>query len=1129
MSYRFLANLFFIAILIASCGQADQTGSQAEPSATTSKKTWDEGPLFKSLPHTETGVEFNNLIDVNKVKSPLEYVNVYNGGGVAAGDINNDGLADIYFTGNMAENRLYLNKGNFKFEDITDKAGIACKGSWSTGVTMADVNGDGWLDIYVCRAYFEQPMKRQNQLFINNGDLTFSEKSKEYGVGDTGYSIVSTFFDYDKDGDPDLYVSNHPLNRTKETYGYHLEKWHNPPMETSDHFYRNNGDGTFTNVTKEAGILNYTWTLGAVVADLNQDGWPDLYLTVDHAEPDRYYQNQGDGTFKEVSAEKMRHFSFSSMGVDAGDINNDGLLDLGVVEMLSTNNFNEKTKMAPMNPKRFWYMVENGYGFQYMRNMLHLNMGNGEFSEIGQMAGVNRSNWSWASLLADFDNDGWKDLFVTNGYLREYLDKDHHIKFEKAINEASANGVSQKPLIKDYGRSAPVNQVPNDFFHNNGDLTFTEMAPEFGLDNTSFSSGAAYADFDNDGDLDLVVNHSNDFASVYQNQDRERGGNNYLRFKLDHPNNLCPVGTKVTLESASGMQFQEFTYTRGYQSSVEGVVHFGLAKDAKADKVTVRWPDGKEQVLTGVDANQVVELKYADAGAAAPQPPAPQPLFVNVTKDMGLAYRHREMPFDDYKKQVLLPHKMSQLGPFMSSADVNRDGLEDFFVGGGNGQPGALFLQTAEGQFAKADIPTFNNDFEKEDMGSAFFDANNDGLMDLYVASGGNEFDDGGDMLQDRLYINVGKGLLRKVHQVIPEIHTSSSCVRPFDFDGDGDMDLFIGGRQVPGKYPFPASSYLLINEKGFFKDATAELAPQLNNLGMVTDAVWTDFDGDGTIDLLIVGEWMPVTVFTQKDGKFTNTTESFGLENTNGWWNRIAQGDLDNDGDMDFVLGNLGWNYKYRATEEKPFHVYAGDFDGNGTSDIALGYFLQDDKLYPVRGRQCSSEQIPEIAEKFPTYNDYGKASIFEVYGDKLESALHYQVRHFSSSVLKNMGNGVYQLNDLPSAAQIAPANGVVLEDLDKDGNLDLVIGGNLFVSEVETGRADAGKGMYLKGQGDGTFKPFFPYESGLNIPGDVKDILPLKTGVPGERIFIVGSNNANLEVWKWNGGAGRELSSLK
>ncbi len=1126
-NFIYAASLLFF---VSSCGNpnADTSLKNTTTSEVASgpNGTWTEGPLFEAVPSTHSGVTFNNLLNIDELKSPLEYVNVYNGAGVGTGDINNDGLVDIYFAGNMADNKLYLNKGDFQFEDITEKAGISCPNTWSNGVTMADVNGDGFLDIYVCRAYFDDPKQRENQLFINNGDLTFTEKSKEYGVADNGYSIVATFFDYDMDGDADLYVGNHPLGRTSNTYGYHLERWDNPPMATSDHFYRNNGNGTFSNVTKEAGILNYCWTLGAVVADLNQDGFPDLYVSVDHAEPDRYYQNNGNGTFSEVSSSKMKHVSWSSMGVDAADINNDGLIDIGVVEMLSTNNFDEKTKMASMDPKRFYYMVDNGYGFNYMRNMLHLNMGNGEFSEIGQMAGVHRSNWSWASLLADFDNDGWKDFFITNGYLRIYLDKDHHKKYEKKLNEANEKGISQKPIIKDYGRKAPANQVPNNFFRNNGDLTFTEMATEFGLDNESFSSGAAYADFDNDGDLDLVVNHSNDVCSIYKNQDRERGGNNYLRFKLEHPNNICPVGTKLTIETEAGMQFQEFTYTRGYQSSVEGMVHFGLGKNNAAKSVKVHWPDGKQQLLDNVQANQVVTLKYSDASTGSIATHAPPALFQDITLNVGIEHRHREMPFDDYSKQVLLPHQMSQLGPFISSADVNGDGLEDFFVGGGNGQPGALYFQSADGTFSLADIPSFNNDLAKEDMGSAFVDVNSDGLVDLYVASGGYEFEEGSDMLEDRLYINIGNGVLRKVNKVIPPLRVSSSCVKPFDFDGDGDMDIFVGGRQVPGKYPSPANSYLLLNENGFFKDVTAEIAPELNNLGMVTDAVWTDFNNDSKVDLVIVGEWMPVTVLLQNEGKLTNATESFGLENTAGWWNRIMPGDLDNDGDMDYVLGNLGWNYKYRATKDKPFHVFADDLDGNGSFDIALGYYLQNEVLYPVRGRQCSSEQIPELAEKFPTYNEFGKASIYEVYGEKLESALHYEIKDFSSSILKNLGNGVYQMQQLPAEAQIAPVNGIVIKDFDQDGNLDLMLGGNLYVSEVETGRADAGKGLYLKGMGDCTFKPLLPYESGLNIPGDVKDICPIASNTPGEFFYLITNNNSKLEAWKCVGGAGKELT---
>jgi enediyne biosynthesis protein E4 len=1098
--------LFFCAILfLLSCKKKNEDGSSHSGSG-------EEILRFEMLAAEKTGVHFNNKLDIDKLKSPLEYINVYNGGGVAIGDINNDGLPDLYFTGNLEDNRLYLNKGNFEFEDITAKAGVACANSWSTGATMFDVNGDGLLDIYVCRAYYDEPGRRENLLFINNGDLTFTERGMEYGLNDAGYSIVAVFFDYDKDGHADLYVGNHPLDRMA-SFGHHIQNWKNPTLEWSDRLYRNNGDGTFTDVTQKSGILNYGWTLGAVAADLNQDGWTDLFVAVDHTEPDRYYLNNGNGTFTEVSDEKLRHMSHSSMGVDAADINNDGLLDLAVVEMLSTSNFDEKTKMASMNPELFWTFVDQGYHYQYMRNMLHLNMGGGYFSEIGQMAGVHRTNWSWASLLADFDNDGWKDFFVTNGYFREYLDKDHNKKVMDEIAKAEAAGKSKREIIADFGRLAPSTKIENNFFRNNGDLTFTEKGPVVGLNFLGFSSGAAYADLDNDGDLDLVVNNINAPASVYRNQ--LDGKRNYLRIRLEHPASVCPAGTKVKIETPSGIQYQELLYTRGYQSSVEGVLHFGLNKDIQADRVIVEWLDGKRQEIRNVAANQTLKVDYKDAGTpAAPLHHSGAPLLADISAVSGVNFRHRETPFDDYTKQVLLPHKMSQFGPFTCTGDVNGDGLEDFFVGGGNGQAGVLYLQTPEGKFVRVDIPAFQLDKIADDMGAVFVDVNGDGLLDLYVVSGGNEYPEGHETYRDRLYINTGGGLFQKAINALPDIRISGSCVVPIDFNGDGYMDLFVGGRHAPGRYPSPVGSVLLENQGGKFVDVTAQRAPELKNLGMVADAMATDFDGDGFMDLLIVGEWMPVTVFKQKAGKFVNATAEFGLDKTVGWWNRIAKGDIDGNGDADYILGNLGYNYKYAASPERPFHVFAADFDDNGTFDIALGYYLADDVLYPVRGRQCSSEQVPSIAQKFPTYEQYGKASIFEVYGDKLKSALHYEATHFASSFLINQGGGKYTLQALPNEAQIAPVNAIVFEDFDGDGLPDLLLGGNLFVSEVETGRADAGKGCLLKNMGEGRFKALFPYESGLWIPGDVKDIRPLRLGANGRKAWLVANNDDAMQL---------------
>lgn len=1108
--------IIFFLFLSLSCHDSPDNTSMSQgawPTDTSGRKA----PRFESVPAEKTGVAFNNLLDINVLKSPLDNINVYNGGGVATGDINNDGLPDLFFTGNLVSNKLYLNKGNFQFEDISEKAGVTTAETWSSGVTMADVNGDGLLDIYVCRAYYEDAAKRENLLYINNGDLTFSEQAKKYGINDPGYSIVATFLDYDKDGRADLFVGNHPINRFV-SFGEHITNWKDPKPEWSDKLYHNNGNGSFTDVTQKAGLLNYGWTLGVVAADLNQDGWTDIFVAVDHTEPDRYYLNNKNGTFSEVSSQKMKHMSHSSMGIDAADINNDGLLDLAVVEMLGTSNFMEKTKQAPTNVSLFWTLIEVGYQYQYTRNMLHLNAGNGEFSEIGQMAGIDRSNWSWASLLADFDNDGWKDYFVSNGYFREYLDQDHQKKFLQSLNEAQQRGAPIQSLRADYGKTAPSTKVENNFFLNNGDLTFTEKGRESGLNFLGFSSGAAYADLDNDGDLDLVVSNSNDPASIYKNLDRENGGNNYLRVQLQHPPNICPIGVTVSIETRSGKQFQEFTYTRGYQSSVEGMLHFGVAKNDTVDKLTITWLDGKVQELTRVPVNQVITLKYSDSGPSINRARTKLPtLFADISANSGVDFNHSELPFDDYKKQLLLPHKMSQFGPFISVGDVNNDQLEDFYIGGAKGQLAALYYQKPDGSYIKADIPVFGADINFEDMGAAFFDANKDGLLDLYVASGSNEDDPNSQLLMDRLYINVGKGVFQKPRNAIPDIRSCSSCVKPFDFDGDGDIDLFVGGRQIPGRYPSPASSILLENNNGFFKDVTAEKAPALQNLGMVTDAVWTDLNNDGTADLLITGEWMPLTVIIQKGGKFTNATAEFGLQNSVGWWNRIVSADIDNDGDLDFIVGNLGRNYRYKASPERPFHIYAGDFDNNDKFGIALGYYLDGTQLYPVRGLIGSAAQCPDIAEKFKSNAAYGKASLEAVYGKKLKGALHLEATNFASSVLLNMGGGRLELSALPNEAQIAPTNAIIAEDFDGDGNVDLLIGGNFYATEVETGRADAGRGLYLKGLGNGKFLPASFMQSGLHLTGDVKDIVRIKAGLPGERRLLVANNGGLVQYIKY------------
>lgn len=1106
MNAKYLILVCSILLLITSCNQ---------PSDQSSVSSKIPELKFENISAETSNINFNNTLDINALKHPYTYVNVYNGGGVSIGDINNDGLSDLYFTGNLVDNKLYLNKGNFEFEDVTAKAGVACTNRWSTGSTMADVNNDGYLDIYVCQAYYDDPNQRANQLFINNGDGTFSEKGAQMGINDTGFSIQSSFFDYNQDGHLDLIVGNHPIERQRPIV-YHNKIWQDPVPQFSDHLYKNNGDGTFSDVTEEAGILNYGWTLGVVTSDLNQDGWTDIYVAVDHSEPDRYYLNNQDGTFKEVSEPNMKHISLSSMGIDAADINNDGLIDLTVMEMLSRDNFREKTKMASMNPNKFWTYVNVGYHYQYMRNMMHINTGDGEFSEIGQMADIQRTDWSWAALLADFDNDGWKDLYVANGYYREILDKDHSNKYKAKLQEAYDAGLPRENILRDMATLAPSTRVENNFFKNDGDMTFSEMASKVGVNHKGWSSGAGYADLDNDGDLDLVVNNIDDPASIYRNTTADQGESHYLNVKLAHNPSILPNGTKVTLETNTGLQFQEMTYTRGYQSSVDGILHFGLGQDDKINKLTIQWPDGKKQILQNVLVDQTLTAKYEDANSKAGNNSLAGQNLEEVTSKLAVDFKHTDEYFDDYSKQVLLPHQMSQFGPSLATGDINGDGLDDFFVGGGNNQASTIFIQNKNGTFSKSNSKVFEKDKASDDMGATLFDIDGDNDLDLYVVSGGNEFDIDSPNYQDRFYLNDGKGNFTKNQNSIPDIRTSGSCAKPFDFDGDGDLDLFVGGRHLSGKYPSPTKSYLLENQDGVLKNTTEETANSLSDLGMVTDAVWSDFNGDGQIDLVIVGEWMAPNILIQDSGKFENKTTEFGLDGQIGWWFGIEKGDVDNDGDEDYVLGNLGYNYKYQAKPEKPFHVYASDFDKSGTFDIALGYFLENDVLYPVRGRQCSSEQMPSIAEKFPTYEDYGKASIFEVYGDDLNTALHYEATNFSSSVLINNGGGKYDLWSLPSYAQIAPTNAILIEDFDGDGNKDLMLAGNLFTSEVETGRADAGKGLLLKGSGDGNFKPVLPQTSGLKIDKDVKDMAILN--VNGQKLILVANNNAPLEIWQWN-----------
>jgi hypothetical protein len=1105
ISWNLVAISIAFVFFFSACNPDGSDGNSTQSTASESNSKVTEKPiLFKNLSSEKTGIDFNNKIDVYKVKTILEYINSYNGGGVAIGDINNDGLSDIYFTGNSMSNKLYLNKGNMEFEDITKSAGVSAKGRWGTGVTMADVNGDGFLDIYVCLSYIDDASKRENLLYINNGDQTFTESAKSYGINDNRYSIEAVFFDYDKDNDLDLYVGNHGLNRLGDNDRFY-NKWKNPSVEFSDGLFRNNGDGTFTDVSVEAGVLNYGFTLSLSVSDYNNDGWLDLYTAVDHTEPDILYQNNGDGTFTNVINETFKHIPFSSMGTDAADINNDGLVDLYCVDMLSDNNYRNKAQMGDMNPELFWENVDRGYHFAYMRNQLQLNMGDGSFSEIGQLSGLDKTDWSWSPLFADFNNNGYKDLFITNGYLLDIMDKDSNKRLTKDVEKARKQRKNPQEVFLDFTLSLTSTKLTNYCYRNNGDLTFSNVSSESGLNFNGFSNGAAYGDLDNDGDLDIVVNNINDRAFVYQNE-AERIGFHYLKVKLDGGGVVTTIGTKVTLETKNGIQVQEFVPVRGYQSSVDQVLNFGLGNDTKVDRIVVDWINGKQTIITNPKVDQLLNIKASAADAAVSKNSSSIAVFEKGNADF-INYMHKENEFDDYEIQVLLPHKMSTFGPHISKGDVNGDGVSDVFIGGAVGQSGQILLGSSAGPFTTLPNPAFAADTKSEDYGSVFVDIDNDNDLDLYVVSGGNEYTTQSKFYQDRIYLNDGNGTFTKGK--LPEFFTSGSVVRATDYDNDGDQDLFVGGRHVPGQYPRPATSYILNNNGGTFSilDKGAEV---FNELGMATDALWYDIDKDGLKDLIVVGEWMPVTIMKQSSDGFSNQTAQYGLEDSNGWWNTIKSGDFNGDGEAEFILGNLGLNYKYKASKEKPFLIYGNDFDQNGKYDIVLSY-INDEGTFPLRGRQCSSEQIPSIADDFENYDAFAKASLKDVYGEKLDSSLHYRISDFRSSMLTRNGSGKYELTPLSNEAQMSPVYGIAVEDFDKDGKLDFILGGNLYTAEVETGRADAGKGYFYKGDGKGNFQAIKASDCGFTADGDVRNIEVL------DGLVLVGNNNSAVQAFKF------------